>query len=315
MPPVSFTDLNADVDRRRAAGDVEGAVALLRENVKTFPLHRGVVHLVLAEILVAAGRPKEAVDSLQEAFTAGCRYKADWLTGDAQLAPLVADPRFIKVVRKVDERYVADAAAARPDLLIRAPAGAPAPAGRPLLVALHGNNSNARETARYWSSAVNDGWVVAIPQSSEVGMSPNAFTWNDRARAHAETLVHVARAKELHRIDERRIVLAGFSMGGLQAIALPLALGFKARGIIPVAAWLPHVRELAPLVGQGAARGLRAYVVVGGDDPSHAGAKHLVDLLNKDGATARLDARPGLGHEYPADMDATLTRALEFVAA
>jgi len=130
VPPKSFSDLSADAGRRRDAGDVDGAVALLRENVKTFPLHRGVVHLVLAEILVAAGRPKEAVDSLQEAFTAGCRYKADWLTADPQLAPLVADPRFMKVVRKVDERYVADAAAGRPDLLIRAPAGARAPRPR-----------------------------------------------------------------------------------------------------------------------------------------------------------------------------------------
>ena len=76
VPLNSFTDLHADVTRRRAAGDVDGAVALLRENVKTFPLHRGVVYLVLAETLVTNGQPKEALDALQEAFTVGCRYKS-----------------------------------------------------------------------------------------------------------------------------------------------------------------------------------------------------------------------------------------------
>ena len=315
VTPTSFTELHGEVLRRRGAGDVDGAIALLREHVKTFPLHRGVVQLVLAEMLVAAGRPKEGIDSLQEAFAAGCRYKAASLTNDAELAPLQADQRFTRLVRKLDERYVADAAAAQPDLLIRGPAGQPGPDGRPLLVALHGNNSNARETARYWSSAVNEGWVVAIPQSSEIGASPGAFTWNDRARLAAEIPVHIVRAKELHRIDERRIVIGGFSMGGSQAIALPLALGLPVRGILTVAAWLPDAREFATLIAKGAAKGRRAYVVVGDADPSYDGARELVDLFTAAGVTAELDVRTGLGHEYPADMDVTLARALEFVAA
>lgn len=314
VTPTSFTELHGDVVRRRGVGDVGGAIALLREHAKTFPLHRGVLQLLLAEVLVAAERPKEAIDSLQEAFAAGCRYKAEWLTKNAALAPLQGDQRLTRLVRKLDERYVAEAAAARPDLLIRAPAGQPGPDGRPLLIALHGNNSNARETARYWSSAVNEGWVVAIPQSSEIGASPGAFTWNDRARLAREIPVHIARAKERHRIDGRRIVSAGFSMGGYQALALPLALGMPARGVIAVAAWLPDARALAPLIAPGAARGMRAYVVVGDADPSYRGATELVELLSAAGAMARLDTRAGLGHEYPADMDATLTRALAMIA-
>jgi predicted esterase len=314
VPPKSFTDLYADVGRRRESGDVDGAVALLRENVKTFPLHRGVVYLVLAEALVANGQPKEALDALQEAFTVGCRYKGEWLTADPNLAPLVNDPRFIKIVKKVDERYKIDAAAARSDLLVRAPAGDALSSGRPLLVALHGNNSNARETARYWSSAVQDGWVVAIPQSSEIGASPDAFTWNDRARAIAEIAPHIARVKELHRIDEKRIVLAGFSMGGLQAIALPLVLGFDVRGMLPIAAWLPNLDELRPLVEAGAGSDLRAYMVMGEEDPSFGSAMELAGLLQKHKAKVKLDARPGVGHEYPTDMEATLSRALVFLA-
>jgi predicted esterase len=313
VTPKSFTDLYADVARRRDAGDVDGAVALLRENVKTFPLHRGVVYLVLAEILVTSGQPKEALDALQEAFTVGCRYKGEWLTADPQLAGIVNDPRFIKIVKKVDERYRVDALAARSDLLVRAPAGEAPPSGRPLLVALHGNNSNARETARYWSSAVQDGWVVAIPQSSEIGASPDAYTWNDRKRAIAEIEPHIARVKELHRIDPRRIVLAGFSMGGLQAIALPLVLGLEVRGMLPIAAWLPNLDELRPLVESGARSHLRAYIVMGEEDPSFGTAMELAGLLQKHKATVKLDARVGVGHEYPEDMEATLSAALRFL--
>ncbi|MEK7861789.1 MAG: alpha/beta fold hydrolase, partial [Chloroflexota bacterium] len=246
MTPTSFTDLYADATQRREAGDTDGAIALLRENLKTFPLHRGVVYLVLAELLADEGRAKEAIEALSQAFTAGCRYQPEWLTGNRHFGAL-ADPRFGRVVTRLGDRYTTDAAAARPDLLIRAPAGEPGPAGRPLLVALHGNNSNARETARYWSPAVALGWVIAIPQSSEIASSPDAYTWNDRARAKGEIDTHIARAAELHRIDRRRVVLAGFSMGGLQAIALALAHGTAACGILPVAPWLPDIAEFTAL--------------------------------------------------------------------
>ena len=315
MPLNSFTDLHAEAVRRRDAGDVDGAVALLRENVKTFPLHRGVVYQVLANMLVVNGQPKEAIDAMQEAFTVGCRYKGEWLTADPQLAGIVNDPRFIKIVKKMDERYKIDAAAARSDLLVRAPAGEVPSSGRPLLIALHGNNSNARETARYWSSAVQDGWVVAIPQSSEIGSSPDSYLWNDRARTLAEIQPHIARVKELHRIDVRRVVLAGFSMGGLQAIALPFVLGLEVCGVLPIAAWLPNLDELRPIINALADSRLRAYIVMGEDDPSFGPAMELAGLLQKHKANVKLDARPGVGHEYPADMETTLSRALKFLAS
>ncbi|HET7701280.1 MAG TPA: alpha/beta fold hydrolase [Candidatus Limnocylindria bacterium] len=314
MIPTSFTDLYADAARRREAGDTEGAVALLRDNLKTFPLHRGVVYLALAELLADEGRPKDAIEILSQAFTAGCRFKATQLREDPHLAPLATDARFGRVVARLAERYETDAAAARPDLLIRAPAGEPGPDGRPLLVALHGNNSNARETARHWSSAVSAGWVLAVPQSSEIGSSPDAYLWNDRARATREIDAHLTRAGELHRIDRRRTVLAGFSMGGLQAVALALAHGVAACGVLPVAPWLPDISELAALAGSGAARLVPMYIVVGDQDPSLDGATQLATLLESRGAKATLDVRAGMSHQYPADMDATLGRALPFLA-
>ena len=314
MTPTSFTDLYADVGRLRDKGDVEGGIALLRENVKTFPLHKGVVYQVLAQNLAREGRPKEALDALQEAFAGGCRYKSEWLTGDPHLATLLKDPRFIKVTKKLDERYILDAKAARSDLLTRAPKDEPPATGRPLLVALHGNNSNARETARYWSSATADGWVVAIPQSSEIGSSPEAYTWNDRARTRTEVEAHIVRVKELHKIDEKRIVIAGFSMGGLQAIALALALGRTVRGMLPIAAWLPDVKDIKAVVEAGANKQLRSFIIAGDKDPSFDGALQLAGLLQKHGGETKLETHKGLGHEFPADMEATLSRALEFLA-
>jgi hypothetical protein len=57
---------------------------------------------------------------------------------------------------------------------------------------------------------------------------------------------------------------------------------------------------------------LRGYVVVGDQDTSREGARGLVDLFQKHKLRAQLDERAGMGHEYPDDMEATLTKALEF---
>ena len=159
------------------------------------------------------------------------------------------------------------------------------------------------------------GWVVAVPQSSEIGTTPDAFTWNDRDRTAAEVAAHIERLKQVTQVDIGRVVLGGFSMGGTQAIALPLARKLKVRGIVPIAAWLPHIREFTQLVEGGAGKMLRSYVIVGDQDPSYEGGRALVDLFTARGLRTQLDVRQGLGHDYPQDMPETLARALAFVTA
>ena len=83
---------------------------------------------------------------------------------------------------------------------------------------------------------------------------------------------------------------------------------------LPIAAWLPTLDELRPIINALADSRLRAYIVMGEDDPSFGPAMELAGLLQKHKATVKLDARPGVGHEYPADMETTLSRALKFLA-
>jgi predicted esterase len=279
------------------------------------PLQRGVALLLEAQLHAEAGRRNDALDALERALADGCRYRRDWLEGNAGLASLRDDARFRDVIERADARYAEDAAAARPKLMFAMPDEPPDAFGYPLLVVLHGNNSNASETAPQWSAMADAGWVVAVPQSSEIGMTPDAFTWNDRERTAAELATHLEKVKHSTQIDVGRIVLAGFSMGGLQAIALPLIGKIKVRGIVPVAAWLPHIREFTRLVEGGAGKMLRSYVIVGDQDQSLDGARALADLFTAHGMRTQLDVREGLGHEYPADMHETLARALAFVTA
>ncbi len=278
------------------------------------PLRAGARALHEAQRLCAAGRPAEGLAALEAAYAAGCRYKKEWL-GRPTLAPLAALSAFPDFATRANARYEEAAALAKPRLMFAVPDTLPDAFGYPLLVVLHGNNSNSQETASQWEPMADKGWIVAVPQSGEIGATPESYTWNDRERTARELDVHIERLKSATQIDTSRIVLAGFSMGGTQAIALALTKRFIVRGVVPICVWLPDVEEYRRLIEGGAAKMLRAYVIAGADDPARDGARALVEVLQAHKIRAQLDERAGLGHKYPADMEDTLTKALAFVTS
>lgn len=276
------------------------------------PLRAGIRALIEAKQLASAGKRDDAIAALEAAYAAGSRYKKEWLTGDRDLAPFATVPAFADLVARAHARYEEAAALAKPRLTFAMPDTLPDAFGYPLLVVLHGNNSNAKETAPYWSSMADKGWVVAVPQSSEIGASPDAYTWNDRERTAGELDIHIERLKGATQIDTGRIVLAGFSMGGTHAIAFALTKRFTVRGVVSVCAWLGGIDELQRLIEGGAGKMLRAYLVVGAEDASRDNTRALVDVMERHKIRAQLDEREGLGHDYPEDMEATLESALAF---
>ncbi len=278
------------------------------------PLRVGARALMEAKQLAAAGETERALAALEAAYAGGCRYKKEWLTEGGQLSTLAALPGFGDLVTRANARYEEAAAAAKPRLTFAMPDTLPDAFGYPLLVVLHGNNSNASETAPRWISVADKGWVVAVPQSSEIGASPDAYTWNDRERSARELDVHIERLKAATPIDTGRVVLAGFSMGATQAIAFALTKRFTVRGVVSVCAWLPSIDEFQRLIEGGAARMLRAYFMVGAEDPSRENTSALAQVMERHKIRVQLDERDGLGHAYPADMDETLERALAFAS-
>lgn len=258
--------------------------------------------------------PKMRSTFLTALLPSGCRYRRDWLEANPRLRSVVTLPGFAELAVRSQQQWDDAAAASKPELTLLVPNNAAPASGHPLLVVLHGNNSAMEETIPFWSSAVDDGWVTAVPQSGEAGATPGSFTWNDRDRIDRELTMHLETIRRDVHVNGTRIVLAGFSMGALQAIALVMTGRVSPRGIASIAAWLPHIREFTALAHAGAASIRPTYVVVGTEDPSYAGARQLVELVSKLGSRSHLDERPGVGHRYPDDMQSTLARALAFVS-
>lgn len=255
------------------------------------------------------GGVDQAIQFLQTALDEGQWYMERELRGE-RLAALQGQLAYERLVAICVERHEAAQAKARPLCLTSKPKPMPNPV--PLLLVLHGNNSNGSESQPQWQSATAAGYLLAVAQSSQVE-GPEMFVWNDEAKTTQEALQHLANLKRSHPVDQGRLVVGGFSMGGGEAIRLAVSGLIPARGFIVVG---PYFRELAALtakIGQMQPDSLRGYIITGDKDFSYQASREAARAFKQAGIAVEVEEHPGLGHAFPGGFDQSLKRALEFV--
>jgi predicted esterase len=257
------------------------------------------------------GDPALALRLIEQALDAGYWYGEADLREDSDLAAIQGMPEFERLIAIAGRRRDVALAQAKPELNILEPATSAAP--YPLLLALHGNNSNIAGSERYWRSAADHGWLVALPQSSQV-MSAGHYGWNDRDWAVREIVQHMVAVREQHPIDLERVVVAGFSMGGGLAAWLALSGALAACGFIGVGPFLANVESVLPLLEAPREPPLRTYLVASQRDVYCYGvAQKLAELLPPHGIACELELHPDLGHDFPPEFERSLIRGLEFI--
>jgi predicted esterase len=267
--------------------------------------------MLRVELLAKMNRASEALDLLRDGLDRGYRYRGRWLRHE-RFAALTSQPDFSALVERSEAQYERAQTDARPDLSVFLPHGG-SDTQLPVLVALHGNNRTMQDTAPSWQSVVRDGWVLAVPQSSEIATTPGFFVWNDRDRVAQDLKTHLASLRARLSLDATRSVLGGFSMGARLAIELGLTGRFLTKRILAIGTWLPDFDTLVVLLERSIVQESRVYVVVGRHDASgYEGSMRLVDHLTMLGGSAQIEIHDG-GHEEPSDMPATLMRALAYL--
>lgn len=254
----------------------------------------------------AAGYPEEAFKFLEEAVCEkGYWYDSEYLQEEEDLAQVRKHPEFNRILEIVKEREAAAKATSTATLDL-----VPA-TGERLMVAVHGDQENAKMTAHYWKSVQGLSYDLATPQSSQIQFS-EAYGWDDLALGLEEFNQHM---KTLSQKGYQETVFGGFSAGARLVVESLLAGAVVGKGAILVAPWLPEEENWVPLIPTLAGKGLKFFVMAGTEDVDcFEGAELFVKELEKANIPCVFEKVEGLSHDYPLDFDARLKRALAWIA-
>jgi len=186
----------------------------------------------------------------------------------------------------------------------------------PLLFGLHEDRATALNSIKFWQPAAEQGWLVAVPQSSQAQWS-GAYVWEDVPQAQAELSDHLDDLGEKYDLDLRRIILAGHRQGGELAAWLSLSGGIEARGFIaaaPTGSQIANPDRWFHMLQASEPSGVRGVFILGELDAHYLPElKRLVDILNAFDVPTLLDIVPGVGSDFHPAFHEAISRAIDYI--
>lgn len=253
------------------------------------------------------------IKEFQKAIDGGYWYGAFQLADDdVDLLPATSHPEFIRLREISVARQQVEQANSKPELLVL-PLHPNAKAPYPVLLALHGNNNNATDTATFWKSLADEGWLVALAQSSQI-TGTSTYVWNDPAIAVPEIQTHLATLKNDYAIDENQVIVGGFSAGAGLACRVVLKQDIPAKGFIALGAYIASPEELLAEVDYEAIKQVRGVHIIGDQDETCLpGTLKLTGMLKEHHIGCNISIIEGMGHNYPPDFAERLCKAVGFI--
>ena len=305
----TFFETHGKPEHQQAAYDaLEGGEALYPEYAS----------LINSWRFCAAGllnKPDLAIGIMKEGLDAGYWWHKEFLKTDEDLKSLQELPEFNRIVEIADKRYQEAMAAAKAVALpLRLPT--PSKEGFSLLLPLHGNNGNAKKSVGFWESAVDEGWMTVLLQSSEIFFDADSFVWNDMEKAGKEIKVQVEEFKAVYSINGERTVMGGFSKGAEMAVWFTLMEILPMRGFIAVNPGGPYIQDITlwePILENCERLSEMRGVFAGEHDPSVEQIRELHGLLVSKGMDCQLVIAPEIDHEFPENFGEILAEGLKFI--
>jgi predicted esterase len=312
MSERTFENLQEQLMELYDKGEYAQALDLAQRESDQFPEHEQATYYWRMCMASRINNTQLALQFFHEALAHGYWFSPKWLRDDEDLKPLQGQPEYEQMLDVCQQRLIEAQANVSPELMVIQPEGE-AQSSAPLLIALHGNSSNGRNEVSFWQGPVSSGWLLGIPQSSQL-IGDGAYVWDDWEKATQEVREHYAALIEKHAIDSEKVILSGFSMGGGLAIWLTLSKAIKAHGFVVLGPYLRDIEALKPLLETVKVDRLRGYIIVGEQDEVCLNiSRKVAELLNFHGIPCELEIRPGLKHTYPADFGQSLAKGIAFV--
>jgi predicted esterase len=310
----SFAKFRTDVFRLHDDGRYDEALDLVEREGTSYPEETSGITYWRICLLAGRGDTSGALKEMVQAVESGWWRGEPILRQDRDLAQLQGVPAFERLVKTCRSRQEAAQSQTRPTMKVLTPKEAAPPNGYPLMIALHGFGGNVADFSTAWAHLPTRGWLVMLPQASEV-VDFEGYAWWDHEKAGREIDNHFAALRASHRIDPSGIVLAGYSQGGVMASWLALQdRPVQARGVLGIVPGLRDADTFANLA-KGHADTFRVYVLIGSRDLAVERVRRFAHLFQSAGFPTKVEEQPELDHEIPTRFDEVTVRALEFIMA
>lgn len=306
-----FEDLTNQFYQLHGEGEHKQALDLVIREAPRFPDYAVIATWWRMRMLALTGDLTGAVQTLEGALAKGHWYHEDALHNFPDLVTLQGMPEFENLVARCRDRRLKAVAEAKPSITILEPQNHPRP--WPLLLPLQAANP---EFADYWQTATDAGWLVSIPQSSQVGWFSGLYVWDDIERTTTELQQHYDKLSEQYGFDQDRVVIAAFSRHSQTALKVALNGVLGLCGVIAVEASLPDISIWYQIVEENQNPTLRAYFIAGRENTEfYEPAEKMVELLTSHGIACRLEGTSNKRHRFPPEFGESLRRSLDFIAS
>ncbi|MBK5448135.1 alpha/beta hydrolase [Bacillus sp. TH22] len=257
----------------------------------------------------AAGLEEEALNLMKKAIIEnGFWYGSEYLISDDDLKPLHKFEEFHRMVQLCKEREELAKKSEQADVKYKY-----SKQTENLLITLHGDQENIQIIEPYWNSVMEQGFMLALPQSSQIQFS-DGYVWDNIERGREELKGHYNKIKVNKPFEN--IIIGGFSAGARVALHFMLQGEIEVNGFIFVAPWLPEMEEWEEMIGILHDKSIKGYIICGDqDEDCFEGTQQFVKLLKDKNIEHKYKVVPNLNHDYPHNFDELLKEAIEYIGS
>ncbi|MBO1579456.1 alpha/beta hydrolase [Bacillus sp. XF8] len=259
----------------------------------------------------ASGLEKEALHIMKEAIVENkFWYTYEYLITDDDLKSLHRYEEFHQMIRLCKEREEVAKKSEQADLkIIQGNNGI----DNNLLIALHGDQENMKIAEPYWQSVASQGYLLALPQSSQIQFS-EGYVWDNVEKGSRELKEHYESIITNNHGELDYTIIGGFSAGARVSLHAILNKNITVKGFIFVAPWLPEVEEWEDLLNTLRDKGVKGYIVCGNqDEDCFECTQKFVALLEKKNIEYKYKVIENLNHDYPENFEEILQEAVRYI--
>lgn len=308
MENITFQQLTDELMRLYSQGKYAEALKTVEQNANRFPEHMARTTYWRMCLLSMSGRPKDMLSVFRHGLDSGLWWAERQFAVETDFDHMRELPEFKQLVAESNRKCIEMQAQVKPDRTLLLPDNSSGEMS--FLLALHGRNGNKDSSLEFWDVARRRGWLVLSPQSRQA-LFEGSYCWDDAEQGLQDILYHVEEVTQTHRIDPKRVVIAGFSQGSGMGIYTALSGRIQARGFIGLGTFIAEPDSLLPFVGQ--QPDVRGYFVSGEKDHTLEKSRAIQTILKQNNIPFKEEVHPDLAHAFPPDFESSFDRAIDFI--